>query len=188
MRNVVGVFENYAKAEEALERMCIAGLDRRKAKLSTTPAADRRCAIGNLAKGAAFGSLAGGTVGLIAAFGESSLPRIRPLARYRSGLAIREPWTTAGIGAAAGALIGALIAQLALLRNGRGEGRTSITVEVDSATEAAHFANLLEVEGAEDVSGGADRGNAEAAPEYEGARSQETVPATEQKTRSGAND
>jgi hypothetical protein len=77
---------------------------------------------------------------------------------------------------------------LALLQNRRREGRASITVEVDSATEAAHFANLLEVEGAEDVSGGADRGNAEAAPENEGARSQETVPTTEQKTRSGAND
>jgi hypothetical protein len=188
MRNVVGVFENYAQAEEALERMCIAGLDRPKAKLSSTPADDRRCAIGNLVKGAAIGSLVGGTVGLIAAFEESWLPRIRPLAGYRYRLAIREPWTIAGIGAAAGALVGVLIAQLALVRNRRGEGRTSITVEVDSATEAAHFANLLEVEGAEDVSGGADRGNVEAAPEYEGARSEETVPGTEQKTRDGAND
>ena len=188
MRNVVGVFENYAQAEEALERMCIAGLDRRKAKLASSPAADRRCPVGNLVKGAAIGSLVGGTVGLIAAFGESSSLRIRPLASYRSDPAIREPWTIAGIGAAAGALIGALIAQLALLQSGRGEGRTSITVEVDSPTEAARFANLLEVEGAEDVSGGADRGNVEAAPEYEGARSQETVPATEQKNRSGVND
>jgi len=182
MRNVVGVFENYAQAEEALERMCIAGLDRRKAKLASTPA-DRRCARGNLVKGAAIGSLVGGTLGLIAAFGESSSLRIRPLANYRSRLAVGEPWTITGIGAVGGALIGALIAQLALIRNRRGEGRTSITVEVDSATEAAHVANLLEVEGAEDVSGVADRGNVEAAPEYEGARSEEIVPATEQKTR-----
>jgi hypothetical protein len=188
MRNVVGVFENYAQAEEALERMCIAGLDRRKTKLASTAADDRGRAVGNLVKGAAIGSLVGGTGGLIAAFGESSSLRTRPFASYRSSVARREPWTIAGIGAAAGALIGALIVQLARLQNGRREGRTSITVEVDSATEAAHFANLLEVEGAEDVSGGADRGNAEAAPEYEGARSQETVPATEQKTRSGAND
>jgi hypothetical protein len=52
-------------------------------------------------------------------------------------------------------------------------GNVLVTVRAADRTEADRVANLMEVEGAVEVEGAGERGNVEAAPEYEGARAEE---------------
>jgi hypothetical protein len=86
--------------------------------------------------------------------------------------------TGAGIGAA-GALHGTL-ADLGVPKEEstsyeeqlRG-GNVLVTVRTADATEADRVANLMEVEGAVDIEGAGERGNVEAAPEYEGTRAED---------------
>ena len=49
-------------------------------------------------------------------------------------------------------------------------GRVLVAVCAGDSTEADRVANLMEVQGAVDVEGTTERGNVEAAPEYEGTR------------------
>jgi hypothetical protein len=49
-------------------------------------------------------------------------------------------------------------------------GNVLVTVRTADDTEADRVANLMEVEGAVDIEGAGERGNVEAAPEYEGTR------------------
>lgn len=186
MPTVVGVFQDCSQAERAIERMCNAGVDRDKVKLSAASAEHVAAGpVRGLAKGAAVGSLIGGMIGLLAALDEGSMRPTQVYGVYHN--AREKPWAMAGVGAAVGALIGAL-AQWTFYKSRAVHGKICMSVEADSPTEAQHLLNLLDVAGAEDVAGGVERGNVEAAPEYEGARSQETGPVTEQKTRSGSDD
>lgn len=52
-------------------------------------------------------------------------------------------------------------------------GNVLVTVRAANDLEADHVANLMEVQGAVEVEGTGERGNVEAAPEYEGARVEE---------------
>jgi hypothetical protein len=54
------------------------------------------------------------------------------------------------------------------------KGKVLVTVRAANDTEADRVANLMDVEGAVEVEGAGERGNAEAAPGYEGARADET--------------
>jgi hypothetical protein len=53
-------------------------------------------------------------------------------------------------------------------------GKVLVTVRAENDAEADRVANLMEVEGAVEVEGAGERGNAEAAPGFEGARADET--------------
>jgi hypothetical protein len=52
-------------------------------------------------------------------------------------------------------------------------GKVLVTVRAESDSEADQVSNLMDVEGAVEVEGAGERGNAEAAPGYEGARADE---------------
>ena len=52
-------------------------------------------------------------------------------------------------------------------------GKVLVTVRAESDAEADQVSNLMDVEGAVEVEGARERGNAEAAPGYEGARADE---------------
>jgi hypothetical protein len=52
-------------------------------------------------------------------------------------------------------------------------GKVLVTVRTENDAEADQVSNLLDVEGAVEVEGAGERGNAEAAPGYEGARADE---------------
>lgn len=52
-------------------------------------------------------------------------------------------------------------------------GKVLVTVRAEDDAEADQVSNLMDVEGAVEVEGGGKRGNAEAAPGYEGARADE---------------
>jgi hypothetical protein len=52
-------------------------------------------------------------------------------------------------------------------------GKVLVIVRAESDAEADQVSNLMDVQGAVEVEGGGERGNAEAAPGYEGARADE---------------
>jgi hypothetical protein len=86
--------------------------------------------------------------------------------------------TGAGIGAA-GALQGTL-ADLGVPKEESASyeeqlrgGNVLVTVRAADDMEADRVANLMEVEGAVDIEGAGERGNVEAAPEYEGTRAED---------------
>jgi hypothetical protein len=84
--------------------------------------------------------------------------------------------TGAGIGAAAGGLhntltdLGVPAEESNSYEQQLRAGNVLVTVRAADHDEAEHVANLMEVQGAFDVEGTIERGNVEAAPEYEGAR------------------
>lgn len=62
------------------------------------------------------------------------------------------------------------------------QGKVLLAVRADDQSAAERVANLMEVGGAEDVEGAGARGNVEAAPGYEGARTGEASDARPERT------
>ena len=68
------------------------------------------------------------------------------------------------------------------------EGKVLITVRADNDTEAERASNMMDVQGAVDVEGGTPHDSPEATPEYEGARSHDTINTPAESTRTDPGD
>ncbi len=92
----------------------------------------------------------------------------------------------AGLGAAAGGLIGALTDMGVPEEDARHyedqvrQGKSLVTVRVDNDNEADRASHIMQVEGAEDVEGRSSQGNVEAASDYQGKRSFDSLDSSKQ--------
>jgi stress response protein YsnF len=200
MPNVIGLFDNSSQAQQAIERMINAGIDRDQISLVTRDSDHdkRRDATtehtSGAGKGAGIGAALGGVGGLIAGIAGLAIPGIGPIiAAGPIAAAIGGALGGAGLGAAAGGLIGALTDMGIPEEEARDyedqvrQGKILVTVRADNDDEADRASNIMQLQGALDVEGGRDD-SVEATPEYQGARSRETDDITDQRTVTGRAD
>lgn len=128
MKTVIGMFDEFAAAQRAVDELLTRGFDRADISIAGHgPAAglkadadliqqkdERREAMEESAKtgagtGAVIGTLGGGTLGLLAGLGTIVLPGIGPVIAAGPLIAML---TGAGLGAAAGAAVGGLVGAL----------------------------------------------------------------------------
>jgi stress response protein YsnF len=194
MPTVIGIFDNYSQAQEAIDRMIDDGIDRDRISLVTRDsdenkgrdASEERSS--GAAKGAGMGAAVGGVGGLIAGIAGLAIPGLGPiLAAGPIAAAIGGALGGAGLGAAAGGLIGALTDMGVPEEEARHyesqirEGKVLVAVRADNDEEAERAANIMEIEGAEDVEGRPEE-SVEATPEYEGTRAREAGHVSEPRT------
>jgi stress response protein YsnF len=166
-KTVVGLFDNASDAENAVQQLTNAGIDRSDVSLLANNA-DNRYAVNEAgapdrdrgdreaqgaAVGAGTGAIVGGIAGLLVGLGVFAIPGIGPV------LAAGWIGTTlagAGIGAIAGGLIGALVRMgipeehAHLYAEGVRRGGTLVLVRADDAT-AENAADILRRNGAVDI-------------------------------------
>lgn len=201
MANVIGVFDNSSQAHAAVEQMINAGIDRDQISLVRRDADhdqiqdDATKPAGGAGKGAGIGAALGGVGGMIAGIAGLAIPGIGPiLAAGPIAAAIGGALGGAGLGAAAGGLIGALTGmgvpedEAKHYEDQIRQGKVLVTVRADNDAEADRASNMMDVQGAVDVEGGSRHDSPEATPEYEGARSRDTVDATANSARADASD
>ena len=194
MPTVIGIFDNYAQAQEAIEQMINDGIDRDRISLVTRDSDKERGVdatterTSGAAKGAGIGAAVGGVGGLIAGIAGLAIPGIGPiLAAGPIAAAIGGALGGAGLGAAAGGIIGALTDMGIPEEEARQyedqirQGKVLIAVRADDDEDAERAANIMEIEGAEDVEGRPEE-SVEATPEYEGTRAREAADMGEPRT------
>jgi uncharacterized protein (TIGR02271 family) len=188
MPNVIGVFDNSSEARAAVERMIDAGIDRDEISLVTRDSdhekirADATEHKSGAAKGAGVGAALGGVGGLIAGLAGLAIPGIGPiLAAGPIAAALAGALGGAGLGAAAGGLIGALTDMGVPEEDARHyedqvrQGKILVTVRADNDNEADRASEIMLVQGAVDVEEKNRHDSVEAASEYHGERSRDTV-------------
>ena len=165
---VVGLFQDQASAEAAIQRLTAAGFRgdqigvavRDRDQQQTLTEGTGTQAAEAAATGAVSGGMVGGLVGLLAGVGALAIPGIGPII---AGGALASTLAGLGIGAAAGGLIGALVGMgipeedAKHFERGFKEGGILVTVNAGSRADEARQA--LEA-------GGADLG-----PSYQSSRS-----------------
>jgi stress response protein YsnF len=187
MPNVIGIFDNHSQAQEAIEQMINDGIDRDRISLVSRgtdeekgrDASEERGS--GAGKGAGIGAAVGGVGGLIAGIAGLAIPGLGPiLAAGPIAAAIGGALGGAGLGAAAGGIIGALTdmgvpeEEARHYENQIREGNVLVAVRAENDEEAERAANIMEIEGAEDVEGRPEE-SVESTPEYEGTRARETA-------------
>lgn len=200
MPNVIGLFDNSAQAQQAIERMINDGIDRDQISLVTRDSdsdRDRDATTertSGAGKGAGIGAALGGIGGLIAGIAGLAIPGIGPIiAAGPIAAAIGGALGGAGLGAAAGGLIGALTDMGVPEEEARHyedqvrQGKVLVTVRAENDAEADRASNIMQLQGAVDIEG-AGQDSIEATPEYQGARSRDTDDITDRRTAAGRAD
>ena len=195
MANVIGVFDNATEAQQALERMISAGMDRdqisivgRDSDHESEPHSIKEHTSG-AGKGAGIGAALGGVGGLIAGIAGLAIPGIGPvLAAGPIAAAIGGALGGAGLGAAAGGLIGALT-EMGVpedeARHYEGqvrEGKFLVTVRADDDDEADRAEDIMRSQGAVNVQGDGEQQDRRS--EYQGTRTRSAsdIPADSTRT------
>jgi uncharacterized membrane protein len=114
MSTLVGLFDQYSDAEQAVHTLEQYGLDRSRISLVQREGEKLEHENMNAGKGAATGAATGGVIGLLAGLSAIVIPGIGPVlatGAVASALATAAGMTAigTGIGAAAGGLLGALV-------------------------------------------------------------------------------
>jgi hypothetical protein len=187
MPNVIGLFENFSEAQGAVERLSNAAFNRDRISLLGRDADHEQIRqatnepTNRVSKGAGVGAVLGGAGALIAGMAGLMIPGIGALiAAGPIATALTSALGGAGLGAAAGGVIGALTKMgvpekdASLYENHLRQGMALVAVQADSDDDADRAADIMELQGAVDVEGRTRGGNAEAAPEYEGNRAGES--------------
>jgi hypothetical protein len=166
-RVVVGLFDTFAQAQQAVDDLVASGLSRNQVSLIANNArgeyqVDRAVGDSNAAEGAGTGAvsggLLGGTLGLLVGLGALAIPGIGPvIAAGTLTAAAGTAAAGAGIGAATGGLIGALagagVSESDAHIYAEGVRRGGALVSVESEGEEADAARMvLERNGAVDTS------------------------------------
>jgi hypothetical protein len=179
MPNVIGIFADSSQAHQAIDRMIHDQIDRdhislvsRNIERDKAARSHKQDTRGESAENAR--ELGTARMGL-ATPGRAPLLASGPIAAALGG-ALGE----AGLGAAASGLIGVLMEMGVSEEEAKRyeeqirQGNVLITVRAANESEADRVASIMDVGGAVDVEGASESGNTEAAPEYEGARADET--------------
>ena len=201
MPNVIGVFDNSSQAHAAVERMINAGIERDQISLVSPDAEPDRNRdettehTSGAGKGAGIGAALGGVGGLIAGIAGLAIPGIGPIiAAGPIAAAIGGMLGGAGLGAAAGGLIGALTDMGVPEEDARHyedqvrQGKSLVTVRAEDDNEADRASNIMQLQGAVDVEGQSSKGNVEAAPDYQGGRSLDSVESASQRNTTSASE
>jgi uncharacterized protein (TIGR02271 family) len=156
-RTITAMFDNYSDAREAVNRLEAAGIAHDRISIVSNDEAhaqyrDRDDASG-AGTGATLGSLIGGGAGLLAGLGLLAIPGLGPVvaAGWLASTALG-----AGLGAAAGGLVGALTdagvdeTDAHAYAEGVRRGGTLVTVRADE-TEAARAEDILDDDGTVDM-------------------------------------
>ena len=153
---VVGLFDDYEGADEAVKALHDYGIDSSRISLLTrdNDTLQRGSSIGT---GAATGAATGGLVGLLAGLGALLVPGIGPvLATGTIASALGVTAVGAGIGAAAGGLLGALVdagfseEDAHFYAEGVKRGGVLVAVQVDRYNED-HVRDILRTAGVVDL-------------------------------------
>jgi len=153
-KNVAGLFEGTAQAEEAIKELQNAGFERDRISVianeppGENPAAEHHH--NGAVSGAGAGAVIGGIAGLVAGLGALAIPGIGPIiAAGPLAMALGS----AGVGAAAGGMIGALTgmnipeSDAEYYAEGIRSGRTLVVVETDDE-HAERARGIMDARGA----------------------------------------
>ena len=146
MKTLVGLFDQYSDAEQAVHVLEEYGVDRSRISLVQREGEKVVDDNMNAGKGAAAGAATGGVVGLLAGLSAIVIPGIGPVlatGAIASALATTLGMTAigAGVGAAAGGLLGALVdlglphEEASFYAEGVKRGGVLLTVDADSDQE-----------------------------------------------------
>jgi hypothetical protein len=154
-KNVVGLFEGTARAEDAIKELQNAGFERdRISVIANEPSGENTLEAHHhtgTASSAGAGAVIGGIAGLVAGLGALAIPGIGPII-VAGPLAVALG--SAGVGAAAGGMIGALTgmnipeSDATYYAEGIRSGRTLVAVETDDE-HAERAREIMDTRGAQ---------------------------------------
>ncbi len=156
MKTVVGLFERYASAEQAIHELMQRGFKKqeisvivRNSSADPTHGADETDVSETVSAGAISGSTIGGLAGLLVGLGTLTVPGIGAvLAAGTLTSVVTSTVAGAGVGAVAGGLIGALVSlgiseeEAQLYAEGVRRGHVLVAVQTDDVRAAEAFAVL----------------------------------------------
>lgn len=157
-KTVVGLFDRMLKAEDVIQQLSSAGIERNQISLVAAEpqgihAGHEHEARGTLS-GAGTGVAIGGITGLVFGLGALAIPGVGPIVAAGP---ITSALSSAGIGAVAGGLLGALTGMdvpeqdAAYYAEGVRRGGALVTVHADNNEVARRAEDILKRAGAEDV-------------------------------------